>query len=176
MEEKNTYDLVFSNAVLHWVTEPKRAYRLLFEALVPGGDLAVHQGGFGTYEGLHKAVRKAIGQAGFGERFKNWIFPVFYPEREEMEELLFEIGYEDIEVESIHSDESENVNLVDNFANASLIYYQRVGLSDEEYQLLKKEFFRICETEPVELSAHRLYIHAKRPKSDVWDKVSDSRR
>ena len=165
MEEKNTYDLVFSNAVLHWVTEPKRAYRLLFEALVPGGDLAVHQGGFGTYAGLHRVVRQAIRGVGLEERYKNWIFPVFYPEREEMEELLLEIGFEDVEVESVHSDESENANLVDNFANASLIYYQRVGLSDEEYQLLNHEYFRICGTEQVELSSHRLYIHARRPKN-----------
>ena len=78
---------------------------------------------------------------------------------EEMEE----IGYEDIRVESVYSDEKNNASLADNFANASLIYYKNVGLSDEEYAGLKKEFLHICDTEPVEKRAHRLYIHGFRP-------------
>ncbi|HCT90382.1 MAG TPA: hypothetical protein DF613_03215, partial [Lachnospiraceae bacterium] len=96
LSDKAVYDLVFSNAVMHWVEDPRRAYRLLYEALVPGGELAVHQGGFGTYSGLHKAVQKAIRNVGFTERFRNWIFPVFYPAREEMEDLLEQTGFEDI--------------------------------------------------------------------------------
>ncbi len=175
LAEKNHYDLVFSNAVMHWVADPRQAYRLLYEALAPGGELAVHQGGFGTYSGLHKTVQKAIRNVGFTERYRTWIFPVFYPAREEMEELLEQTGFEDIEVESIYKDESDNVNLVDNFANASLIYYQRAGLTDEEYALLKEEFFRICETESVELSSHRLYIHAFRPIKEKEEENNDYR-
>lgn len=163
MHEKCQYDLIFSNAVMHWMREPKEAYRRLFEALTPGGELAVHQGGFGTYAGLHKAAREAIKRTGLTERFKHWIFPAYYPEKEELEELLEEIGYEDIRVESVYSDEKNNASLADNFANASLIYYKNVGLSDEEYAGLKKEFLHICDTEPVEKRAHRLYIHGFRP-------------
>ena len=163
MQEQCQYDLIFSNAVMHWMREPKEAYRKLFEALTPGGELAVHQGGFGTYAGLHKAAREAIKRTGFSERFKHWIFPAYYPEKEELEELLAGIGFVDIEVESVYSDEKSNVSLADNFANASLIYYKRVGLGDEEYAALKKEFLHICETEPVEKRAHRLYVHAFRP-------------
>lgn len=164
MESKNVYDLIFSNAVMHWVPEPARAYRLLYEALVPGGELAVHQGGFGTYAGLHEAARRAITRTGLTDVFRNWIFPVFYPAKEEMEELLEQTGFVDIEVESVSKDESDNENLVDNFANASLIYYKQAGLEDEDYERLKEEFFLICRTEPVELASHRLYIHAFRPK------------
>ena len=123
----------------------------------------MHQGGFGTYAGLHKAAREAIKRTGLTERFKHWIFPAYYPEKEELEELLEEIGYEDIRVESVYSDEKNNASLADNFANASLIYYKNVGLSDEEYAGLKKEFLHICDTEPVEKRAHRLYIHGFRP-------------
>lgn len=163
MKEQCKYDLVFSNAAMHWIPEPQKAYQLLFEALVPGGELAVHQGGFGTYDGLHQAARVAIERVGFSERFKNWSFPVFYPKKAKMEEMLREIGFENIRVESVSSDETGNINLVENFANASLIYYKRVGLNDEEYETLKNEFLHICNTEMVERRAVRLYIHAFRP-------------
>ena len=162
MEEENKYDLIFSNAVMHWVTEPERMYSLLYQALAPGGLLAVHQGGFGTYKGLHKAVRKAISNLGMKEKFRNWIFPAYYPQQEEVEELLEEIGFVDVKVESLFSSEADNDNLVDNFSNASLIYYKKVGLSEKEYECLKQEFFRICRSEKVDKSSHRLYIFAKK--------------
>ena len=44
LDEKNKYDLVFSNATLHWITNSRRMYTLLYNALKPGGRLAVHQG------------------------------------------------------------------------------------------------------------------------------------
>lgn len=97
------------------------------------------------------------------DKFRNWIFPAYYPQREEIEELLEEIGFENIKVESVFSDEADNSNLVDNFSNASLIYYKKVGLSDEEYERLKEEFFRVCESEAVDKSSHRLYIFALKP-------------
>ena len=67
LKDKEMYELVFSNATLHWITDEKRMYRLLYEALEPGGRLAVHQGGYGTYAGLHKAVRQAIHNLGLDE-------------------------------------------------------------------------------------------------------------
>lgn len=165
LDAKEAFDLVFSNATLHWVTDEKRMYRLLWEALEPGGTLAVHQGGFGTYAGLHKVVRKAIKNVGLEEKFKKWIFPAFYPKKKEMELLLKETGFTDIKVESVYSDEKDNDDLVDNFAKASLIFYRQAALTDDEYEELEAEYFRICETSPVNKSSHRLYIFAKRPKA-----------
>lgn len=164
LKAKAEYDLVFSNATLHWITDEKRMYSLLFEALEPGGTLAVHQGGYGTYAGLHKVVRTAIRNVGLEEKFKRWIFPAFYPKKEDMELLLKEIGFTDIKVESVYSDEKDNDNLVDNFAKASLIFYRQAALTDDEYEALEAEYFRLCETEPINKSSHRLYIYAKRPK------------
>ncbi|MDO4332999.1 MAG: P-loop NTPase fold protein [Eubacteriales bacterium] len=164
LKAKAEYDLVFSNATLHWITDEKRMYSLLFEALEPGGTLAVHQGGYGTYAGLHQMARDAIRNIGLEEKFKRWIFPAFYPKKEEMELLLREIGFTDIRVESVYSDEKDNENLVDNFAKASLIFYRQAALTDDEYEALEAEYFRLCKTEPVNKSSHRLYIYAERPK------------
>ncbi len=164
LKETDTYDLIFSNATLHWITDEKRMYTLLYDALEPGGSLAVHQGGYGTYAGLHKAARRAIKQVGLEAKYKKWIFPAFYPKKKEMELLLKSVGFTDVRVESVYSDEKDNQDLVDNFANASLIFYQISGVSDEEYEEIKKEYFRICKTEEIDKSSHRLYIFAKKPQ------------
>ena len=82
-----------------------------------------------------------------------------------MEEFLSEVaGYVNVRVESVFSDEKNNDTLVENFANASLIYYQQAGLTDEEYAALRKCYFEICAQREVDKSSHRLYIYAERPK------------
>lgn len=173
LKDKEMYDLVFSNATLHWITDEKRMYRLLYEALEPGGRLAVHQGGYGTYAGLHKAVRQAIHNLGLDDRYRKWIFPAFYPRKEEMKLLLEGVGFTDIRVESIYSDEKDNMDLVDNFANASLIYYHIPAVSDEEFAAIKAEYFRICKAEEPDKSSHRLYIFAERPKKKRREEDED---
>lgn len=148
-------------------------YRLLYEALEPGGRLAVHQGGYGTYAGLHKAVRKAIQNLGLNDRYKRWIFPAFYPRKEEMKLLLEGVGFTEVRVESAYSDEKDNMDLVDNFANASLIYYHIPSVSDEEFVAIKAEYFWICETEEPNKSSHRLYISAEKPKKKRREEDED---
>lgn len=163
LDEIDKYDMIFSNAVLHWIEDPKKMYQLMHQALVPGGAIAIHQGGKGTYDGLHQVVRDAIKQLGFQSKFKGWMFPAYYPDNDEVEEYLSEVvGYVNVRVESVFSDEEDNDKLVENFANASLIYYKQAGLSDEEYEILKERYFEICSQKKIDKSSHRLYIYAER--------------
>jgi len=165
LDDEEKYDLIFSNAVMHWVENPKQVYHKMQQALVPGGAIAIHQGGKGTYNGLHEVVREAIKKLGFQSKFKGWIFPAYYPDKDEMEEFLSEVaGYVNVSVESVYSDEKDNMTLVDNFATASLIYYKQAGLSDEEYESLKECYFELCAEKEVDKSSHRLYIYAERSK------------
>ena len=163
LAEQKRYDLVFSNATLHWLRDQKGIYRKMLEALVPGGTLAVHQGGEGTYKELHAIARQAGENIGVGDKLKGWSFPAQYPSAEKMKELLKQVGYTGIDVESVVSDESGNPNLVENFATASLIYYRDAGLTDGEFEKLKEEYLRLCGKKP-RITAHRLYILAKRPR------------
>lgn len=165
LDEADKYDLIFSNAVMHWVENPKQVYHKMQQALVPGGAIAIHQGGKGTYDGLHEVVREAIKKLGFQRKFKGWMFPAYYPDADEVEEFLEETaGYVNVSVKSVYSDEKDNETLVENFANASLIYYQQAGLSDEEYAALRQCYFELCASKPIDKSSHRLYIYAERPK------------
>lgn len=160
LDAKDKYDLVFSNATLHWITNSRKMYTLLYNALKPGGKLAVHQGGHGSYEGLHRIVRQAYKNLGFEKYFKDWTFPVLYPTKSEMKELLAGIGFRNIVVDSVKTDGSELEHLVENFEKASLIYYKPVLRSEEEYSALVEEYYRLCSAEKVDKSTHRLYIFA----------------
>ena len=157
--------MVFSNATLHWITNSKKMYALLYNALKPGGRLAVHQGGDGSYKGLHDVVRQAAENIGVAKNLQNWTFPVFYPTKEEMEKLLLDVGFTQISVESVYSDGSEYEHLIENFENASLIYYKPMLDSEECYKALVKEYRRLCSIQPVDTSTHRLYIQALKPNA-----------
>ena len=42
------YDCVFSNAVLHWITQPNQAISQMFSHLKPGGRMVLEMGGSGN--------------------------------------------------------------------------------------------------------------------------------
>lgn len=160
LADHEMYDLVFSNATLHWITSSKRMYTQLYNALKAGGKLAVHQGGDGSYSGLHDIVMQAAKNLGLDKQLKGWTFPVFYPTKEEMEKLLLDIGFRQVSVESVYSDGREYGHLIENFEKASLIFYRPMLNSEEEYKALVDEYYKQCSLKAVDTSAHRLYIHA----------------
>ena len=61
------FDAVFSNAVLHWVTEPDLAAAGIARALKPGGRFVAEFGGRGNVQAimtaLHTAVEQVVGEA-----------------------------------------------------------------------------------------------------------------
>lgn len=164
LSEHDKYDLVFSNATLHWITQSRKIYLLLFNALKSGGILAVHQGGCNTYAGLHAIVREAAKLINIENDFKSWSFPAYYPTKEELTCLLKQIGYININVDMIDSDEKNNINLVDNFIVSSLPHYKAVISSQKEYDELVKTFKKLCNNKPlVDKTSHRLYVVANKP-------------
>lgn len=160
---QNRYDLVFSSSAMHWCPHPKRAYGRIFQSLKPGGRLSVMQGGKGTYRGLHANARRAIQNLGFGRCLEGWKYPVFYPTRDELEELLRSIGYRQVTVEAVEgADETSIKDLPSNFAVASLIFYKEAGLTDEQYAQVEKEFMRLCDEEPWDAYANMLFVSAEK--------------
>ena len=59
-------------------------------------------------------------------------------------------------------DGREYNKLIENFEKASLIFYKERLKSEEEYDNLVQEYYRLCNCEAVDLYAHRLYIFAEK--------------
>lgn len=158
----NAYNMVFSNATLHWMVDAEGMYRRLYQALVPGGVLTVHQGGFRSYHGLHEAVLEAISSCGLDQYYVDWTYPVYYPTATELENLLDKTGFIDIEVISVATDGKEHVNLIDNFKKASLIPYLNQLPEDILRDRLSEAYDDICTSKEIDTYTHRLYVTARK--------------
>jgi trans-aconitate methyltransferase len=71
----DAFDAVFSNAVLHWVTEPEKAIACVRKALKPGGRFVAEFGGRGNVKTIMSALDAASRASGLGA----WEHPWYYP-------------------------------------------------------------------------------------------------
>jgi trans-aconitate 2-methyltransferase len=85
-----SFDAVFSNAVLHWVQEPERAIACIHRALRPGGRFVAEFGGRGNVRVIVAALTGAAAVVGLG----TWTHPWYYPGIAEYATLLERAGLE----------------------------------------------------------------------------------
>ncbi|MCI8513976.1 MAG: methyltransferase domain-containing protein [Lachnospiraceae bacterium] len=83
-------DIVFSNAVLHWIDPACQPNMLacIFRALKPGGQFVFEMGGKGCTANIHRAVR-----AEFESRGLSYSFPFFFPTIGEYAPMLEQAGF-----------------------------------------------------------------------------------
>ncbi len=76
LQFKEQFDGVFSNAVLHWITEPEKVVAGVWLALKPGGRFVAEFGGKGNIKLIVSALNNAIQAAGYPAINLNpWYFP-----------------------------------------------------------------------------------------------------
>jgi SAM-dependent methyltransferase len=70
------FDAVFSNAALHWMTDPSAVFRGVAKALRPGGRFVAEQGGHGNVAAIRTALIAALDEAGIVTDLREiWSFP-----------------------------------------------------------------------------------------------------
>ena len=84
MKFENEFDAIFSNAALHWMTNPEKVMEGVSRALKKGGRFVVEMGGKGNIEKIENAIFEIAGKFGFKAK-KIWFFP-----SEEDERVLLE--------------------------------------------------------------------------------------
>ena len=84
MNFENEFDAIFSNAALHWMTNPEKVMEGVSRALKKGGRFVVEMGGKGNIEKIENAIFEIAGKFGFKAK-KIWFFP-----SEEDERVLLE--------------------------------------------------------------------------------------
>lgn len=85
------FDAVFSNATLHWITNPEPAVTAIASVLKPGGRFVAEFGGKGNVDAIMSALRPAWQTLGQPQPFPS---PWYYPSVAEYSSLLERHGLE----------------------------------------------------------------------------------
>jgi len=85
------FDALFSNAVLHWVTDKEQAIQCMYNNLKPGGRLVLEMGGKGNVEKIVQALKKALMDHGYRQNATREIW--YYPSLSEYTGLLEKQGF-----------------------------------------------------------------------------------
>jgi len=85
------FDALFSNAVLHWVTEKEQAIQNMYNNLKPGGRLVLEMGGKGNVQLIMRALKNALIAYGFPQNAEREIW--YYPSLSEYTSLLEKQGF-----------------------------------------------------------------------------------
>lgn len=92
---KAPFDVIFSNAALHWVTDQEKAVQCIYQNLKKGGRLVVEFGGRGNVDSIVQALKKALIQFGYEENSKlnRWYFPSISEYTQLLENKGFEVVF-----------------------------------------------------------------------------------
>ena len=100
----NRFDVVFSNAVLHWVKDHKPVLEGLFKSLRVGGQIVLRMGGKGDAQGIIAVMDDLKQSKRWSRYFADFSFPYTFLGTEEYQSLLNEVGLTAKRVELIPKD------------------------------------------------------------------------
>jgi trans-aconitate 2-methyltransferase len=160
LELDEQVDVVFSNAVFHWILDHDRLFARLHATLRPGGRLVAQCGGQGNVASLLRAVVEVVAQERFAHHFKGFQGGWKFASDAETAERLERAGFEQIkcwlEPRPVRPDEPYD------FLRTVTLGPHLARLPEE----LQRPFVEaVLEEvgEPVELDYVRLNIDARRP-------------
>jgi trans-aconitate 2-methyltransferase len=153
-------DVVFSNAVFHWVPDHDLLFRRLFAALRPGGRLVAQCGGAGNVERFHAVAREVALEDPFAEYLAGWQGPWNFATAEQTSERLVAAGFADVEtwLEPSPVQPPEPVE----YLRTVCLGHHLEALPQPLRQPYAETVAKRCGT-PLELDYVRLNIDARRP-------------
>lgn len=87
------FDVIFSNATLHWVTNYEAAMKCMYRNLVKGGRLVLEFGGKGNIQKISQQLRKSLKARGYVRQsnIQLWYFPSIGEYTSQLEKVGFSI-------------------------------------------------------------------------------------
>ena len=87
------FDLIFSNAVLHWVKDHKAVIKGMFKSLKHGGRVILQMGGKGNAAGIVDVLSELQIEKKWHSYFNEFNFPFYFPGTNEYKTLLLDYGF-----------------------------------------------------------------------------------
>ena len=98
------FDVIFSNAALHWVKDHVRLLNNALKALKPQGVLLWNFAGDGNCSHFFEVIRSQMALEKYRSYFLDFIWPWFMPSRQEYESITRCAGYARIHVAEENAD------------------------------------------------------------------------
>lgn len=99
-----TFDVVFSNAALHWVTDHSRLYGVLEGLLAEGGRVRFDFAGDGNCASFLRVVRGVMARPSFAPLFADFEWPWYMPTLEEYARIVASAGFSEHRVWDVNAD------------------------------------------------------------------------
>jgi len=104
MEFAGEFDVVFSNATLHWIKDHARLLAAVHKALAPGGVARFSFAGQGNCMNFHGVARRVMAEPEYAGLFRTFDWPWFMPSAEEYLALARESPFRDANVRLENAD------------------------------------------------------------------------
>jgi trans-aconitate methyltransferase len=101
---RDQFEVVFSNATLHWVRNHDPVLKGIFQSLAPGGRILLQMGGRGNAAELIAVLQEMLATTRWADFFENFAFPYGFHGAEEYASWLKAAGFQDIEARLIPKD------------------------------------------------------------------------
>ena len=100
----NEFDIIFSNAALHWVKDHDQLLKNSLAALKADGILFWSFGGEGNCSNFLSVIQKKITEDKYIEFFKDFEMPWFMPSKSHYAELMSNIGFSHFTITEVNRD------------------------------------------------------------------------
>ncbi len=98
MDVADEFDVVFSNATLHWVRDHSRMLAGVHKALVVGGVTRLNFAGDGNCGNLIRIVKETMAKEKYAGHFAGWAWPWYMPSVDEYSLLAGKAGFAEVKV------------------------------------------------------------------------------
>jgi len=98
------FDVIFSNAALHWVHDHRKLLANSYAALKPASEIHWNFAGAGNCPNLIAVVHQAMHDERFEQYFRDFTWPWFMPSFAEYRELLAGTGFTQVKLDLVNAD------------------------------------------------------------------------
>lgn len=100
----NEFDVIFSNAALHWVIDHKKLLNNTLKALKDNGIILWDFAGDGNCSNFYAVIREIMQKEEYRQYFTDFEWPWYMPEKNEYEKLIADIGFTSYSITEVNKD------------------------------------------------------------------------
>jgi len=104
MNFNNQFDVIFSNAALHWVINHKKLLKNAYKALKHNGFILWNFAGDGNCSNFYAVVKSKMKEDKYSKYFSDFKWPWYMPKKLDYEKLSNDIGFSSITITEENAD------------------------------------------------------------------------